>query len=229
MRHAENPGIVRTIYLGIFRHVHGHSRIFNHVQPYWGTLRQMKLIQALLRHIELYSDIFRTLCNPCIYNNTIFRILTHLQPEALPKVCQTCKMIRHIQNLDIDAYSATLICVQLQGRGEASGVLFRKSKKVSWFWKKDLSFVHLWVVCCPPVLKNYFCKTFHLKCLTVFWICLCLNNCSIVFIVMILVNVPYQTYSEFCQIQNSVYSGMWKHIQGILSIIKAYSYILKHY
>ena len=148
MRHLENPGIVRIICLGIFRHV----------QAYF----TMKHIQALLRHIELYSDIFRTLCKHCIYNHTIFRILTYLnqnasEPEASSKVCQTCKMIMHIQNPDIvgtvyssifgdiDAYSVTLIGMQLQGRVEVSPVLFKKSKKVSWFWKKGPYCVHLWV------------------------------------------------------------------------------------
>ena len=34
--HIENPGIVRTVYSGIFRHTEGHSAIFSHVQlfPY---------------------------------------------------------------------------------------------------------------------------------------------------------------------------------------------------
>ena len=30
--HIENPGIVRTVYSGIFRHTEGHSAIFSHVQ-----------------------------------------------------------------------------------------------------------------------------------------------------------------------------------------------------
>ena len=52
----------------------------------------------LLRDIELYSDIFKTLCNPYIYNLAIFRILAHLEPEASSKAYQKFKIIRHIQS-----------------------------------------------------------------------------------------------------------------------------------
>ena len=102
IRHVENLGIVRTVYLAIFRQIQGHSTIFSHVQAYWGTSRYiqalLKHIQTLLRHIELYWDIFRTLYNPCIYNHAIFRILPHLEPDASSKVCQICKIIRYIQS-----------------------------------------------------------------------------------------------------------------------------------
>ena len=34
---------------------------------------------------------------------------------------------------------------------------------------------------CAPALRRYsICKTLHLKCLTVFWIRFCLNNCSVI-------------------------------------------------
>ena len=32
--YTENPGIVRTVCFGIFRHIQGHSAIFNHGQAY---------------------------------------------------------------------------------------------------------------------------------------------------------------------------------------------------
>ena len=85
MSNIENPGIVRTVRLGILRRIQGHSAILRH-------------IQALLRHIEPYSDIFRTLCNPSIYNRVIFRTLI---PEASSKACRTCKITWHIQSLGI--------------------------------------------------------------------------------------------------------------------------------
>ena len=87
MRHIENPGIVRTVYSGIFRHIQGLSAILSHVQALRDILRQV-----LLRHIEPYSDIFRTLCNPSICNCAIFTTLVHLEPEASSKACQTCKI-----------------------------------------------------------------------------------------------------------------------------------------
>ena len=91
MRHIEYHGIVRTVYSGIFRHIKGDSAIWSHIQTYLGTLRQFRHIQALLRHIEPYSDLFRTLCNPC-YNRATYRTLTYLEPY------QTCKMIRHFSS-----------------------------------------------------------------------------------------------------------------------------------
>ena len=106
IRHIENPGIVRTVYSGILRHILGHSAIFSYVQAYWGRLSHIEVYAGiLLRHIEPYLDIFRTLCNPCMYKRTIFRTLAYLEPEASStyilnessEACQTCKMTRHIQ------------------------------------------------------------------------------------------------------------------------------------
>ena len=71
MRHTENPGVVWTVYSGI---IQGHSAIFNHVQAYRGTLRQ----------IEAYLGKFRTLCNPRICNRAILRTLAH-NPRHLQK------------------------------------------------------------------------------------------------------------------------------------------------
>ena len=34
MRHIESPGIVRTVYSDIFRHIQGRAAIFSHVQAY---------------------------------------------------------------------------------------------------------------------------------------------------------------------------------------------------
>ena len=44
MRYNENPGIVRTVYAGIFRDIQQYSGITEAHEP--------------------YSDTFRTLCNP---------------------------------------------------------------------------------------------------------------------------------------------------------------------
>ena len=79
---------------------------------------------------------------------------------------------------------------------------------------------------CPPALRYYsFCKALHLKCLTLFWICLCLDNDSVIFTVTLCFvlhqNVPHQTYLEFWLIQNSIYLG-------ICRIIQSYSTLLKH-
>ena len=47
MRHIENHDIIRTVVLGIFRHIQGHPAIFSPVQAYLGVLG----------HIEVYSGI----------------------------------------------------------------------------------------------------------------------------------------------------------------------------
>ena len=72
----------------------------------------------------------------------------------------------------------------------------------------------------------------HLKCLTVFWIRLCLDNCSVIFTVT-LCHVLHQTHSEFWHIQHPAfsdiyrriqsYSALLRHIDDYWDIIKAYS------
>ena len=88
---------------------------------------------------------------------------------------------------------------------------------------------------CAPVLRHYsFCKTFQLKCLTVFWIRLYLNSWSVT------LYSNYQwPYAMYCirHIQNSgifrylfihVYSGIFSHIhaywgEALLRYIQTYS------
>ena len=108
------------------------------------------------RHIEPYSDIFRTLCNPCIYNRLIFRTLAPLR--HLKKPVQHCKMIKHIQSpgivrtiyssnfqgylgifRDTGAYLATLTSAQIVGRRELPCPFLKIEKSV------HLWCVHFWV------------------------------------------------------------------------------------
>ena len=92
MKHIENPAIVGTVYSNIFRHIQGHSDI----QGHWGTLRH---IEALLRHKVPYSVTFRTMCNPYIYNRTMFRILSHFEPKASSKTCGRRKDVSLFKHL----------------------------------------------------------------------------------------------------------------------------------
>ena len=73
--HIEYPGIIRTVFSGIFSNIQHYSAMFRHIEEYYSILMY---IQALLRHIQPYS----TLHNPCIYNCAIFKTLTHLEPKA---------------------------------------------------------------------------------------------------------------------------------------------------
>ena len=83
---------------------------------------------------------------------------------------------------------------------------------------------------CMPALRHYsICKTLHLKSLTVFWICICLNNCSVICTVTLSYALHY-THSEFWHIQNSFYSDILMHTQAysaLLRHIHAYWVILK--
>ena len=141
MRHIENPGISEQ-FIQAFSGILG---TFSNIQPLSGILSDIKAYSDV---IEPYSDIFRTLCNPCIYNRPIFRTLSHVEPEVSSKVCRTCKMIRLIQSpgivrivyssifkdiqeylRDTDAYSTTFIVAQLGGTGRGLRCLFLEIEK----------------------------------------------------------------------------------------------------
>ena len=53
--------------------------------------------EAFSRHIQVYSSIFSTLCNPCIFTNLKDYEHWHWQPEVYSKPSET--LIRYIQNL----------------------------------------------------------------------------------------------------------------------------------
>ena len=59
LQHIENPGIVRTIYSGIFRHIQGYSTIFT-IQPFPGILRDIRAYSGI---IEAYGAITRHISN----------------------------------------------------------------------------------------------------------------------------------------------------------------------
>ena len=144
-RHIENAGIVRTVYSRIFRHIQGHSAIFGHGQIYWGTLRHTEVYSdiseaywAIFRHIQNSELVRVQLCH--IHNPGIL----YLEPEGSylePCHCQK-SLFKYFQRYlgtfrDIDAYSSTIIDVQLgNGVENASLALFWKSKKLYWFWIK---------------------------------------------------------------------------------------------
>ena len=61
----------------------------------------------------------------------------HIQPHS--------QTLNYSAGGDTDAYSATLTGAQLQGREEASTVLFENRKKCPDFGEKGPDCVHLWV------------------------------------------------------------------------------------
>ena len=52
-----------------------------------------------------------------------------------------------------------------------------------------------------------------------FWRCLCLDNCSIICAVT-LCFILHQTHSEYWHIQNSIYSGIFRHLQGYSALLR---------
>ena len=141
---------------------------------------------------------------------------------------------------DIHIYGSTLTGKQL-------GVVFfffENQKEMLWFWKKApwlclyLGFCALKTSGCAPAFRHYsFRKTLHLKSLRMFWIRVCLGNCSAIGTTT-LWYVLHQTHSEFWHIQNSIYSGIFRHIQGYLKLlrhihvhwgtVKTYSGLFRH-
>ena len=51
------------------------------------------------RHIQAYSGILSTLCNPCIFTTLSYSDSWHLEPEAYSKPREA--LTRHVQNLAI--------------------------------------------------------------------------------------------------------------------------------
>ena len=149
MKHIENLGIVRTVYSGIFgdiqQYLAGFRSIFRDFQVYCGTLRHIK---ALLWQIEQYLGRFRTLRNPCIHNRAhtcIYSEPQHIQsPGVSSNACQTCQMIRYMQSLWHNQNS-----------------LFKYSQGYLGIFRYIDPYL--------AIFSHYsFCKTLHLKCLTVF-------------------------------------------------------------
>ena len=130
---------------------------------------------------------------------------------------------------------------QLSGRGEASPALLENQKTCPDFRKKGPDCVHLSVkfsiqnivlrLSRRKLIYYSFWKTLHPKCLIVFWMCLCLDNCSVICTVT-LCYVLHQTHSEFWHIQHSVFSGICRHIpsySALLRHVNAYRDIIKAY
>ena len=79
---------------------------------------------------------------------------------------------------------------------------------------------------CPEKFHSFW-KTLHLKCLTVFWIRLCFDTCSVTCTVT-LCYAKQQIHSEFWHIQYSVFSGIHRYIKSystLLMNIHAYWHI----
>ena len=99
----------------------------------------------------------------------------------------------------------------------------------------------------PSALKKFwfctcthysFCKTLHLKCLTVLWILLCLNNCSVIWRVTlyyVLLASDIQNSGIFITVFPGVswhiqsYSALSEHIHAYWDNIKAYSGLIQAY
>ena len=87
IRHIQDSDIFRTVYSGISRYLQAHSTLLSHIHAF----------DALLRHLQSSSGIFRTLCKPLVFTNLLFsQALSYLELETYSKPCETSK--RDIQN-----------------------------------------------------------------------------------------------------------------------------------
>ena len=88
---------------------------------------------------------------------------------------------------------------------------------------------------CAPALTHYFSKMLHLKCLPVFWIRHCLDNCSVI----CTVTLWYVLHQNLRHVQNSgtfsnlffffqVYAGIFKHTQRYWDIFTRIETLLRH-
>ena len=164
MRNIENPAIVRTVYSKTFQE---YSGIFRDIQQYSAMFRP---ILDIFRHTEGHRDIFRHyLCHikhiqkSCIYNRAIW------EPQHIYRNCgifkslsKTC--IIHVRWSAVFEFwhSQNSLFMHLQGY---SGI----------FMETDALSVGL--------KHHFFCKTLHLKFLTVFKRHLCFNNSSVIYTV----------------------------------------------
>ena len=181
-----------------------------------------------MKHIELYSDIFRCLCNPCIYNRAIFKPLTNLEPK---KSCAHLWLKVSTQIVVLRVSRRTNSKTQEKQVQVPFFLVFLtkylskcpSSTKLTLPWKLS---------CCAPALRHYyFCKTLHLTWWTVLWIRFSLESYSITCTVTFC-HILHQTDSQFWHIRNSVYSGIFRHIQAysaLLTHIHAYWCIVKVY
>ena len=101
-------------------------------------------IQALLRHVESYSDLFRILCNPYMYKRVIFRTLVDLEPRHLQKT------VMHVRGLEPclsqnSIFRHFLGCLGIRIGGRPPLPSFENRQKVLWFAKKCLDCAHCWV------------------------------------------------------------------------------------
>ena len=81
---------------------------------------------------------------------------------------------------------------------------------------------------CAPVPRHYsFCKTLNLQCMAVFWMRLCLGNCSVICTVTLFYVLLIDTFRIMG------YSGLWffRYMQAYsitFSVIEAYSHTSRH-
>ena len=84
-RNIENPGIVRTVYSGIFRHIQGHSAIKSYVQTYCSIFRHY---WGVRRHYQTYSELCITLA---------YTTVPYLEPWLIQNPSHLQKSVKHVR------------------------------------------------------------------------------------------------------------------------------------
>ena len=222
IRHIQSPGIAITVFQAF-------SRIFRYIQGYW----------SIFSHTHRCTTKDERGASPALFENQ--KKCPDFGKKSPDCVCFWLKF--PIQN----------IVLRVSRRKNSNIFLF--GTLFSWFF--DVIFIkvilfhkhsHLPTPNLPPtppppllpwkgsgyapaLIYYSFCKTLHLKCLTVFWIQLCLDSCSVICTVTLCYEL-HKTHSEFSHIQISVFSGICRHSQSysvLLRHIHAYWHIIKVY
>ena len=167
VRHIENPGMVRTVYLGIFRHIQGHSAIFSLCS---GILSH---IQVLLRRMESHILRHKELCVTLKYTTA-----SYSEPWLIYNLRHLQKFVKHIRWLFkhfkgylgifrvSDAYSATLTGVQLEGEGRPPLPFLKIERRVLILERKTLIVSILGLNCpCFKCILEKKLQSISLRCL----------------------------------------------------------------
>ena len=183
--------------------------------------------EGLLRHIQVYPGIFRTLCNPHIFTILPYSKPCHIKNQRhiqnpvkrWPGIVHNPALFRHIQKLVLPSHMQEPDIFWVLEYSEPFHNCIPLNHKNSELWHIDFPAIfrtltyfkpntyselsqRVKMECFKTIVKsyNYFSKVLYLRSLTGFWICRSLNK------------VPINLYSDSTSLEPCVtlpYSESW--------------------
>ena len=199
--HSKFWHIQNSPYTGIFRHIQANSALLRNIHTYKCIIKV---------HLDLFSVIFRALCNPRIFATLPIPSLAYLEPEAHSKPCET--LTRHVQN------PATVRTVYSSIIQLYSGIFITFCNRLIW---RNLAYLESWNIQNSSIIAyQYIFRTLSylkqdtnsdpsprikmacskLQYLTGLWICPYLNKYSI----------TWRVTSHYVLYENNQNPGMLK-------------------